>query len=248
VKITPRGATELPACHGELFTKLVRSGFAQRRKQLGKLLRDDVPDWTAAAELCGFDPRVRAEELSLTQWIALTNFADPESDAPAHGDASEQFAVVDAEDRVVGQAPRGEVHANNLLHRAVHILLFNTAGEVFLQKRSRKKDRHPCVWDSSAAGHVDAGEDYDETAARELEEELGITAELQRMVKLPASDRTGMEFIWLYRGRHEGPFRLARGEIELGAFFPPALVTKWLAARPDDFAPGFAECWKTFPI
>ncbi len=141
-------------------------------------------------------------------------------------------------------APRGEVHANNLWHRAVHILLFNEAGELFLQKRSRSKDRHPLVWDSSAAGHVDAGEEYDTAAARELQEELGVSAELERVAKLPASERTGQEFIWVYRGRHNGPFRLEPREIELGEFFPADLVTAWAKARPQEFAPGFLECWK----
>jgi 16S rRNA (adenine1518-N6/adenine1519-N6)-dimethyltransferase len=55
-----------------------------------------------------------------------------------------------------------------------------------------------------------------------------------------------MEFIWLYRGRHNGPFRLAQNEIELGRFFAPDLVSAWLQARPGDFAPGFAECWSAF--
>jgi 16S rRNA (adenine1518-N6/adenine1519-N6)-dimethyltransferase len=154
--------------------------------------------------------------------------------------------VVDAEDRVVGDAPRAEVHGNNLRHRAVHILVFNRLGELFLQKRSRSKDRHPCLWDSSAAGHVDAGEEYDATAVRELREELGITAELTPVAKLPASDNTGQEFIWLYRAQHDGPFELARSEIEYGEFFPTELVSDWIAARPADFAPGFIECWRAF--
>jgi 16S rRNA (adenine1518-N6/adenine1519-N6)-dimethyltransferase len=128
----------------------------------------------------------------------------------------------------------------------VHILIFNAAGELFLQKRSRLKDRHPNVWDSSAAGHVDAGEEYDDAAARELDEELGITATLERIIKLPASENTGHEFIWLYRGQHNGPFRLARREIDYGEFFPPAIVTAWLKARPNDFAPGFVECWREY--
>jgi 16S rRNA (adenine1518-N6/adenine1519-N6)-dimethyltransferase len=161
--------------------------------------------------------------------------------------ADERFAVVDAEDRVIGDAPRSTVHGDNLLHRAVHILLFNDAGELFLQKRSRRKDRHPGAWDSSAAGHVDSGEDYDEAAGRELQEELGVTAKLERVVKLPASERTGREFIWLYRGRHNGPFELARSEIELGRFFPSDIVTAWVKARPGDFAPGFIECWEALP-
>jgi 16S rRNA (adenine1518-N6/adenine1519-N6)-dimethyltransferase len=244
VKLTPRDAGELPQIDSDLFRALVRKGFSQRRKQLRKLLRDDIADWEAAAGACGFSPQARAEELSLTQWVQLSNVAAPEA-AVAHAQqAGERFAVVDWEDRVVGDAPRATVHGDNLLHRAVHILLFNGAGELFLQKRSRLKDRHPGVWDSSAAGHVDAGEDYDDAAARELREELGVEAQLQRVVKLPASERTGMEFIWLYRGRHNGPFQLARNEIELGRFFPPHVVTGWLRARPGDFAPGFAECWE----
>jgi 16S rRNA (adenine1518-N6/adenine1519-N6)-dimethyltransferase len=133
-----------------------------------------------------------------------------------------------------------------LRHRAVHIFVFNGRGEVFLQKRSRSKDRHPLLWDSSTAGHVDAGEDYDTAAARELQEELGISTELKPIVKLPASDQTDQEFIWLYRGQHEGPFRLAATEIEYGAFFPPALVTQWILARPEEFAPGFVACWNEF--
>jgi 16S rRNA (adenine1518-N6/adenine1519-N6)-dimethyltransferase len=66
------------------------------------------------------------------------------------------------------------------------------------------------------------------------------------VVKLPASEQTGQEFIWLYQGRHNGPFHLARTEIDYGDFFPSDLVNSWLKARPGDFAPGFVECWKAF--
>ena len=66
---------------------------------------------------------------------------------------------------------------------------------------------------------------------RELQEELGVEARLERVAKLPASDRTGQEFIWLYRGRHNGPFQLARSEIDYGEFFPTDLVTAWLKAQ-----------------
>src|SRR5207248_5652113 len=83
--------------------------------------------------------------------------------------------VVDRMDRVLRYAGRSEVHGNNLYHRAVHILIFNEAVDVYLQQRSRRKDRHPLLWDSSAAGHVSDGENYDEAAKRELHEELGIS-------------------------------------------------------------------------
>jgi isopentenyldiphosphate isomerase len=68
---------------------------------------------------------------------------------PANAD--ELFDVVDLADRVVSQAPRREVHANNLLHRATHVLVYNPAGQFFLQRRSMTKDTFPGCWDPPAA-------------------------------------------------------------------------------------------------
>lgn len=246
VRISERAPDELPDHDPEIFSRLVRRGFSQRRKQLRNLLSDDVPNWDEASSAAGFEPRARAEELALGQWIALSNLARSRGVAQQGSAAPERFPVVDEDDRVLGEALRTEVHGNNLRHRAVHILVFNHLGEVFLQKRSRWKDRHPGLWDSSAAGHLEAGEEYDSAASRELQEELGVSAELTRVAKLPASDNTGQEFIWLYQARHDGPFELARSEIECGEFFPTDVVSEWMKARPDDFAPGFVECWKAF--
>ena len=243
VRMTPRAPGELPEHDLEILSVLVRHGFSQRRKQVGKLLKEFVPDWPAAAAEIGAPAQARAEELSLEQWITLANSVRPPP-APGTGtDPAELFALVDENDQVLGSAPRAKVHGNNLRHRAVHIFIFNFAGDLLLQKRSRWKDRHPHVWDSSAAGHVEAGEEYDQTAVRELREELGIATELTRVAKIPASARTGEEFIWLYRGEYEGKLRTASAEIDAVEFFPLDLIAEWLAARPDDFAPGFIECW-----
>src|SRR5277367_541816 len=86
----------------------------------------------------------------------------------------EIFDVVNDRDEVIGRATRGEVHRLGLKHRAVHVLVFNGRGELFLQKRSLKKDTHPGAWDSSTSGHLDQGEDYDAGALRELREEIGL--------------------------------------------------------------------------
>ena len=246
VRLSARAPHELPDHGPETFLRLVRRGFSQRRKQLRNLLREEVPNWDEASSAIGFEPRTRAEELTLEQWVALSNLTRSEDMAASIQAASERFPVVDDQDRLLGDAPRAEVHGNNLRHRAVHILVFNNLGELFLQKRSGLKDRHPRLWDSSAAGHVNAGEDYDVAANRELREELGVSAKLTRVAKLPASEKTGQEFIWLYQGRHDGPFALARSEIEHGEFFPTEVVSGWLKARPEDFAPGFVECWDAF--
>jgi isopentenyl-diphosphate delta-isomerase type 1 len=125
------------------------------------------------------------------------------------------FDIVNEHDEVIGRKPRSEVHARGLLHRAVHVLVFNSRGEIFLQKRSRLKDRQPGVWDSSCSGHVDSGEIYDETAVRELQEEIGlrINSPPQKLFKIDACAETDAEFVWIYRCESEGPFQLHPDEI-----------------------------------
>ena len=246
VRILPRNPQELPPHDEELLVKLIRIGFSQRRKQLGKLLREWVDDWDALARRITIDPHARAEELSLLQWIGLANFVTPLPASEMYAANSERFPVVDKNDTVLHDASRSEVHGNNLRHRAVHILIFNPTGEVYLQQRSRWKDRHPLRWDSSAAGHVVIGESYDETARRELEEELGICISLEKIFKLAASERTDHEFIWLYRGETAGALSPNRAEIETGEFFPQSVIDGWIAARPEDFAPAFIECWNVY--
>jgi 16S rRNA (adenine1518-N6/adenine1519-N6)-dimethyltransferase len=246
VRILPRDPLELPARDDELLTKLIRSGFSQRRKQLRKLLGMRVINWDQAASTLGVDPKARAENLSLRQWIGVANYIAPPGHPAASAMEEERFPVVDKNDRILRYARRSDVHGNNLRHRAVHILIFNPAGEVYLQQRSRWKDRHPLKWDSSAAGHVAAGESYEETARRELEEELGINVPLEKVLEIPASARTEQEFVRLYRGKTRSKPIVNRSEIETGAFFPPAIIDGWVAARPENFAPGFMECWKAY--
>src|SRR5689334_17966388 len=105
---------------------------------------------------------------------------------------AEIFDVVNEHDQVIDRQPRHEVHRLGLMHRAVHVLVFNSRNQIFLQKRSLAKDRQPGLWDSSASGHVDSGEDYDACAVRELREEIGLElkAAPQRLFKLPASAET----------------------------------------------------------
>ena len=160
----------------------------------------------------------------------------------------EIFDVVNERDEVVSQAPRSEVHARGLWHRAVHVLVFNGRGEVFLQKRSMKKDIAAGKWDSSSSGHLDTGEDYDVCAVREVREEIGLRLAQtpQRVFKINACQETGWEFCWIYRCESEGPFVLHPEEIESGGWFTPAAVTKWVAEKPDDFASAFVLIWALF--
>ena len=89
---------------------------------------------------------------------------------------SELFPVVDETGRVVGCATRGECHdGRRLLHPVVHLHLFNSRGELYLQKRPLWKDIQPGRWDTAVGGHVDYGETPDEALRREVREELGVT-------------------------------------------------------------------------
>lgn len=241
--LEPRGQ-ELDAFDARRFDELLRRGFAQRRKQMGKQM-PDVPPWDEVAAALGVPATARAEELSLAQWVALARAYDdhPLRDVPQRD--AELFDVVDDEDRVVGQAERREVHARGLLHRAVHVFVVNRRGELLLQKRSRFKDMHPGVWDSSAAGHLDSGEDYAGAAVRELDEELGIRgAEPSEIATIRPSAATGWEHVKLYLARWDGVPKFPCSEVEATLWMPPAEVEAWIAARPGDFAGGFLECWK----
>jgi isopentenyl-diphosphate delta-isomerase type 1 len=132
----------------------------------------------------------------------------------------ELLDVVNEDDEIIGVKTRGEIHALGLMHRSVHILVFNSQGQLFIQKRSMSKDNAPGLWDSSAAGHVDSGEEYHSCAIRELGEELGITvsASLEPLFRLQASTITGMEHCTVYRFINDGPFELQAEEIDEGAW------------------------------
>ena len=259
IRLVPRGPGELPACDVRTFERLVRTGFSQRRKQLRKLLADFFPagapvSWPEAAARGGFAESVRGEELTLEQWIGLANAVRPVEPAAAQDAQGEHFDVVDEHDRVIGVETRGVVHARDLRHRAVHLFVFNAGGELFLQRRSPWKDKHPGKWDSSAAGHLDSGEDYAAAARRELSEELGLAPEvvaglpLEEVAAIDARESTGWEFIRVYRVEHAGPFLWPAEEIEWGGFFPVEVIEAWTAAHPGDFAPGFLECWRLWRV
>lgn len=159
----------------------------------------------------------------------------------------EWFDVVNERDEVIRRATRQEVHATGLWHRAVHVLVFDSPGRVFLQKRSMAKDLSPGLWDSSCSGHLDAGEDYDVAVLRELAEEIGVTLTPSqapdRWFRLEACEPTGWEFVWVYRLRHDGPLTLEPSEIQYGEWVEPPEVTARIAARPGDFCPSFKLLW-----
>lgn len=90
--------------------------------------------------------------------------------------SKEYLEIVNRNGKVIGIRPRAEIHGNPaLIHRVVHVLVFNRKAELLLQKRSMNKDVAPGKWDTSVGGHVNPGEELLEAVNREMKEELGIT-------------------------------------------------------------------------
>jgi len=153
----------------------------------------------------------------------------------------EWFDIVDQFDEVIGRAPRSEVHARGLLHRAIHVWVFNSEGHLLTHLRTAQKVEEPLKWTSSACGHVSSGEDYLTSAIRELNEELGITADLLEMHKIPSGPRTGYEHTTLFRCVSDDTPIPDPEEIAEYRYISLETAYAWLNDRPDQLTNPFRE-------
>ncbi|MDC7232995.1 MAG: NUDIX domain-containing protein [Spirochaetales bacterium] len=152
----------------------------------------------------------------------------------------EIFDLVDEHDNVIGSADRDEFHGNpGMIHRVVHILVFDSSGELYLQKRSITKDVQPGKWDTSVGGHVNTGESYEEAAYREMHEELGIQgAVLEFLYRYLHTNDYESEFVSTYRCVWNGAIEFNRDEIEAGRFWSMEQIRE---AVPGKFTPNFLD-------
>lgn len=167
--------------------------------------------------------------------------------------STELLDIVDAQDCVIGSLSRGEVHRQGLMHRSVHVLVFDDNDSILLQKRSMLKDECQGMWDSSCAGHVVSGQSYEETAPRELEEELGFSASqpLVLLFKMLPTKDNGSEFAKIFRTDYNGPFTVAADEIDEIRWFEAGIVDRWVngdatALQVGKLTSGFCEIWKRY--
>ena len=134
---------------------------------------------------------------------------------------NEIFPVVDEEGRVIGSATRGECHGGSgLLHPVVHLHVFNSAGEVYLQKRPAWKDIQPDKWDTAVGGHIDYGEKPEDALRREVREELGITDFMPEFVaKYVFESSRERELVYVHRCIYDGPIQPSSAELDGGRFW-----------------------------
>ena len=155
----------------------------------------------------------------------------------------EILEVFDRRNRLIGRAARGTIHRLGLRHRAVHIFVFNSAGELYLQLRREHKDQYPRHWDTSAAGHVSPGESYPAAAARELAEELGLRETLSQVAEVTACPETGWEHVVLFQCRTETAPAPNPEEIETGAFFSLEEIDRMLTDAGRPITPAFRHLY-----
>ena len=163
-----------------------------------------------------------------------------------HATDHEILEIVDEHDTVIGTAARRDIHLHGLMHRAVHVFVFDPSGKIYVQRRSAAKDTHPLQLDSSAAGHVDPGEAYEETAVRELEEELGIREPLHEVLRIKASEETDNEHVVLFSATSAKEPKPDPAEIVWGGWMSPERLSQLMEQQPEDFVPAFMLLWKAF--
>ncbi|NDV27943.1 NUDIX domain-containing protein [Desulfovibrio sp. JC010] len=132
-----------------------------------------------------------------------------------------QIEVVDQNNRPITSMDINEVHRQSLRHRSVIILVYDSEGKLFLQKRSPQKKLYAGRWDISAGGHVQTGESSEKAALRELETDLGIrSSNLKLIEEIEASSESGYEFVTLYILEKQNSIPdLNKEEAESGYFY-----------------------------
>ncbi len=135
--------------------------------------------------------------------------------------SQEYFPLVNEEGKTIGKATRKECHSGSkMLHPVVHLHIFNDNGDLYLQKRSMRKDIQPGKWDTAVGGHIDYGESVEEALRREVREELGVTdfspIKITSYIFESAIEK---ELVNTFRTVYNGPFNPDPEELDGGRFW-----------------------------
>ena len=158
----------------------------------------------------------------------------------------EIFPLVDEDGHVVGKATRGECHNGSmLLHAVVHLHLFNSRGDVYLQKRPEWKDIQPGKWDTAVGGHIDYGETPEEALVREVREELGIEHFTpERIGKYVFESSRERELVYVHKTVYDGLVMPSAEELDGGRFWTMQEIRD--AIGKDVFTPNFESEFQRF--
>ena len=159
--------------------------------------------------------------------------------------AGEMVCLVDEKNNVLGAVPRRQMREQRLLHRATYIFVFHSSGQLYVQRRTMNKDLYPGYWDPAAGGVLLAGESYEESARRELEEEFGVrNVPLESHFDFYFEDVDGRVWGGVFSCVYDGELKLQADEVQgvqlmtIDQIFAPA--------SGDSFAPDSLEALRLY--
>jgi isopentenyl-diphosphate delta-isomerase len=158
--------------------------------------------------------------------------------------------LVDEQDKEIGACAKVDCHvANGKLHRAFSVFLFNPDGELLIQQRSSSKMLWPLYWANSCCSHPRLGEDTQDAASRRVQEELGVSCELQYLYKFVYHAQFGTagsehENCWVFAGHFDGLPDINHDEISDWRFIRPEELTREIASNADIYTPWLKLEWE----
>ena len=163
----------------------------------------------------------------------------------------EMVVLVDPSDNVLGLMEKQQAHINGILHRAFSVFLFNSKGEMLLQKRASSKYHSPNQWTNAVCSHPRENETYLEAALRRLKEELGIETEIEeKFYFIYKADVGGNlwehELDHVFVGTYEGEFQLNEDEVSEVRYISPEQLAKEVDQQPENFTEWFKIILKEY--
>ena len=164
---------------------------------------------------------------------------------------SKDVLYVDADDKIIGSGSISNAVENGIIVRIARIFLTNSKNELLIQKRSPTVRSVPNRWDQTAAGHVDADESFDTAAARELQEEMGITGvELNLLTKYYTEETdeelTKKRFNAIYTGVYNGEVSIDHDEVSDYAWVSQESLVNRMKSDPNEYTDGFVEAYNKY--
>lgn len=163
----------------------------------------------------------------------------------------EKVVLITPEDEIIGLMEKQQAHENGLLHRAFSVFLFNSKGEMLLQKRASQKYHSPNQWTNACCSHPRENETYLQAAQRRLQEELGISCELEEKFHFLYKAEVGKN-LWeheldhVFTGIYEGHFSLNEDEVGEIRYITMEDLDKELSENPEHFTEWFKIILKEY--
>ena len=160
--------------------------------------------------------------------------------------SEELFPIVDEQGRTLGRITRGEAHnGSRTLHPVVHLHLFNSQGELYLQRRPLWKDIQPGRWDTACGGHMAYGETPEQALRREVSEELGITDYSPIALGHYVFDsKRERELVYVNKTVYDGTVTPSKEELDGGRFWSREEIVN--AMGKGILTPNFEQEYQTF--